>query len=328
MLAAPVSHGATAEPLTLQVAHWNLYWKALDDIQGRHAIVSSLDLAGSTSPFDFLSLVEATGSVASAQFPDWLNESSTLHSQSGMQNIFSKSGHEVVALLYRSNKWTPKWSEAGDLGKGRPYVVALFERLANLAPGVPGKQLLILSAHLPHWPQSGLYRPGSTLAAALRNGSTAAGTTVRNIPFLIMGDFNEWGECSLPPDVKCTAAKYKSAVWGMTPLWSYLGEDSVQAAVSYASTTCCTKWAEGEKDWHHHFDRIFYSNKSLTLLSQPSVLPYRYPGTNGTCATATCTGDDPPGGVTPTAQGSWHRGWQANFGLQNIEQDRWELIAV
>mmetsp|Transcript_95948 Transcript_95948/g.298766 ORF Transcript_95948/g.298766 Transcript_95948/m.298766 type:complete len:147 (+) Transcript_95948:680-1120(+) len=134
-----------------------------------------------------------------------------------------------------------------------------------------------------------------------------------------MGDFNEFGECSLPPDVKCSKEWYRPAASGIAPLWDFLGaaKGAVSAAIPFNTTTCCTKWEEGLSDWQHHFDKIFYSPRYWHVQKQPEFLKYTYPGISGSCTTPACTGDSPPGGKAPTAQGSWHRGWQVTFGFRN-----------
>merc|ERR1712083_456269 len=99
----------------------------------------------------------------------------------------------------------------------------------------------------------------------------------------------------------------------MAPLWKLT---SIADAVPFNTTTCCTKWHEGEDDWRHHFDHIFYSTTYFNIASHPTLIPYRYPTVNDSCATPACTGGSPPGRSKPTAQGSWHRGWQATFSLR------------
>jgi len=298
-----------------KVGHWNVYWKALGDPLGRSALVQSLDAAAASRPFDFFSLVEAAGNTPEAHFPTWLEASKAFGRAAGMHSVTSVSGFETVALLYHGPSWELLASNAGDMGWGRPYILGLFRRQNGL------DFVWVMSAHTPHLGT----RPGEPLASAFRDVASRSNRSALTDPFVIMGDFNEFGECSLPPELECTNPWYKSAAEGIRPLWDYFGVGSVSAAVAYDVTTCCTKWKEGIPDWHHHFDKVYYSPKRLSVLSPPERLAYTYPGIAGACGTAACTGDSPPGGVAPTAQGSWHRGWQAAFAF---EGPRSEAVAV
>mmetsp|Transcript_95948 Transcript_95948/g.298765 ORF Transcript_95948/g.298765 Transcript_95948/m.298765 type:complete len:255 (+) Transcript_95948:127-891(+) len=140
----------TASGGFVKAGHWNLYWRALGNPDGRKAIVESLDEAASGGPFDFLSLVEASGS-APGGFPAWLEESKALRSGGGMARLSGQSGHETIALLYRATEWDEKYSHVGDMGTGRPYLLALFRNRAS-----PLVWTWVLSIHTPHWPQVGL----------------------------------------------------------------------------------------------------------------------------------------------------------------------------
>ena len=105
----------------------------------------------------------------------------------------------------------------------------------------------------------------------------------------------------------------------MAPLWDGFFAGRMHDAVTPRTVSCCTKWAAGDRDgrpeWRFEYDHIFYSAdlKPLAGDSHGGVapplpfLPYAYPGLAQPCADASCTGEDPPGNVTATAQGSWHR---------------------
>lgn len=309
----------------VRVGHWNVYWKALGDPAGRQAITTAIDTAAAISPFDFFSINEAAGPSGddNASFPEWLGGSTAFGPTAGMQHMHGVSGHETIALLYQSRTWRPIWSTNGEFEKGRPYILAAFESLTG-----DGRKIFVLSAHTPHYPQTNSF-PGQELASALLAGASATGSVVADVPLLIMGDFNEFGECSLPPDVKCTSipetvlgplAKwspfwYHATSWAMAPLWNLT---AIADAVPFNTTTCCTKWHEEAADWRHHFDHIYYSSRHLGVAVQPTFIPYTYPALSVQCETPACTGDSPPGGVKPEAQGSWHRGWQASFSFRGV----------
>lgn len=297
-----------ASGVEVKIGHWNVYWRALSDPQGRSAIVQSLDAAAASGPFDFLSLVEAQGQNE-GHFPEWLEASTALKAGAGMARLNGTSGYEVIALLYDERKWSAKYSSVGGMGSGRPYLLALFSSVAE-----PERFVWVLNVHTPHWPQVGAYRPGDTLVEAMRNASAATGRSVPADPLLAVGDWNEFGECSLPPKVRCANSWYRPAAEGMKPLWDYLGEGAMADAVPFNTTTCCTKWKEGANDWRHHFDKMFYSTRSWTVVKPAEFIKYAYPGLSGACDSPACIGDTPPGGVAPSVQGSWHRGWQVTYG--------------
>lgn len=186
----------------------------------------------------------------------------------------------------------------------------------------------MVSAHLPHYPQTQTL-PGQVLADALEGHAASAGTAIQGAPLLIMGDFNEFAECSLPPVGKCSNDRYAPAKPLIEPLWSYLGYSNIADAVSFNVTTCCTKWSDNEKvkqqsswnvDWHHHFDQLYFTPNFFSA-STPEFIEYSYPG-ESKCKDAACTGDAPE--EHTVSQGSWHRGWQATFtfaegDMRNVE---------
>lgn len=312
----------------LHVGHWNVYWKALGDSQGRQAIIKAIDDAAGIMPFDFFSINEAAGPSGdgAASFPDWLNKSAAFGPSSDMLYMSGKSGHETIALLYHGTTWQPVWWKSGEFQHGRPYVLALFSPRSGSA-----SKVWVVSAHTPHYPQTWSF-PGQDLVAALNAGAGATKSDITDTPLIIMGDFNEFGECSLPPDIKCTSIPktvlgplagwapfwYHATSWAMAPLWNLT---AIADAVPFNTTTCCTKWYEGEVDWRHHFDHIFYSTKHFTIATNPTLIPYTYPTVEDSCSTPACTGDNPPGGSRPQAQGSWHRGWQAAFNFHSEVSD-------
>eukprot|EP00747_Dinoflagellata_sp_TGD_P168785 gnl/TRDRNA2_/TRDRNA2_196002_c0_seq1.p1 gnl/TRDRNA2_/TRDRNA2_196002_c0~~gnl/TRDRNA2_/TRDRNA2_196002_c0_seq1.p1 ORF type:complete len:330 (+),score=50.59 gnl/TRDRNA2_/TRDRNA2_196002_c0_seq1:60-1049(+) len=301
----------------IRLGHWNLYWKALDDPEGRKAIAAGIDGAAAAQPFDFFSLVEAAGDTAT--FPGWLSASSSFGGRdSVMGHISGKSHHETIALMYNMQRWLPCWNTTGEMDAGRPFALGLFERLGK---GGNWYRVFVLSAHFPHYPQTKSV-PGQILADALREGYKATGNDPMSTPVIVLGDFNEFGECALPPHQDhCFHARYFNATMGIAPLWSYLGKLAMRDAVPFNTTTCCTKWREGIDDWWHHFDKVIYSLKFLTVSKPLEMIPYKYPGIEGACDTPACTGAFPPHKTKPTAQGSWHRGWQASLSFLDSSED-------
>jgi len=303
---------ASAGACSVRVGHWNVYWRALDDAAGRRAIAKAVDAAAAAEPFDFFSVVEAAGSSAASSFPAWLEESKTFQADGDLNYISGKSGHETIALFYRPETWTKVYGVTGEFESGRPYALGLFK------PNKPcndSHALWVATAHLPHYPQTTTV-PGQVFADALANASLSANAPIKDAPLVIVGDFNEFGECSLPPNSRCNNPWYEPTRALIEPLWSYLGNSQVADAVPFNTTTCCTKWSQREvagggrfeADWRHHFDHMYFSSKHISA-SPPSFINYSYPGTE--CADSACTGNKPE--QKTYAQGSWHRGWQATF---------------
>jgi hypothetical protein len=246
----------------VRIGSWNVFYKALDDPAGLAAIKHSLnaiDQSGhldrnstsgsSTAAFDFFSLIEAAGNTPDSRFSTWTDISAF----SGMKSLSGVSGLETIALFYRENIWTPTWWQQSEMEAGRPYILAQFTRTT-------GAPIWVLAAHLPHYPQTSSV-PGSILAKAFKNASTATGDDPRTQSVVMVGDFNEYGECALPAAQeaqeaqealpKCTAAFYIPAAKGIKPLWDYFGQGKVKDLIAFDTSTCCTKWEEGVADWHH-----------------------------------------------------------------------------
>jgi len=270
-------------------------------------------------PFDFFSAVEASGNSLAGVFPTWLEQSRALGMAGNMSYISGRSGHETIALFYQPALWTKIYGATGEFESGRPYAVGLFKPSSACA-SAGGQLVWVLSAHLPHYPQTKL-KPGQVLADALAGHAQAAGTPIVGAPLLLMGDFNEFGECTLPPEGKCTKDWYAPAKALIEPLWQYLGYGEIADAVPFGEATCCTKWSDLEKqtqrawqaDWWHDFDRLFYSSRFFSA-STPTFIDYSYPGA-GACQDAACTGNLTP--QSTSAQGSWHRGWRATFDFKD-----------
>lgn len=317
-----------AAPCSIRAGHWNVYWQALDDADGRQAILSAVD--GAAEPFDFFSVVEASGNSEAGRFPTWTEGSSTFGAAGGLSYIAGKSGHETIALFYRSASWRKVYNATGEFESGRPYAIGLFEPSGSCA-STSGQAVWVVSAHLPHYPQTQTV-PGQVLADALSRHAQASGRPVKGSALLLLGDFNEFGECTLPPEGKCTNDWYAPAKALIEPLWSYLGYSEMADAVDFNTTTCCTKWSDAEKqsqkdkgwqaDWRHHFDRLYFTPRFFSA-STPTFIDYTYPGVTD-CGDA-CTGNAPS---NPTSsQGSWHRGWQLTFTFadeQEVVDKAWE----
>jgi hypothetical protein len=216
---------------------WNVFYKTLDDVQGREALVAALNASGSNgSPYDFFSLIEAAGNSPEAKFPTWTNHVSAFQ---GMEALSGVSGFETIALLYRSDAWTASWWHMGEMEKGRPFILAQFTKKEG------GQQLWVMNVHLPHFPQTTTI-PGAVLAAAFQNATIATGIDPRNEAVAIVGDFNEFGECSIPTatqPAKCSLSRYLPAVKGIKPLYDYFeaGAGMITDSIAFNTSTCCTK---------------------------------------------------------------------------------------
>lgn len=283
---------APAAPAPVTVGEWNVYWAALDDVDGQAAVGASLDGAG---PFDLFALIEASGDDL-GMWPGWLPVAAPKF-DTAMTALSGTSGHETIALLH-STDWTVTWSKAGEFEPGRPHLLALLERSDGVA-------LWAMAVHLPHWPQTTTV-PGQVIVDAVAAGVNATGRHA--VPLVVLGDFNEYGECNKKG--RCSAEYYRPAMKGIAPMWA--GLPTLRPTVPFNTTTCCTKWHEAVEDWRHHFDHVFTSFDPGAA-AQPQRIPYAYPATAKPCATAACTGADPPGGATPASQGSWHRGWRVTL---------------
>lgn len=305
----------------IRVGHWNLYWKALDNTAGREAVLAGIDAATHQGgSFDFFSMLEASGS--SSPFPGWMQTSTTLKEDGPMKYLHGRSFHETIVLLYRAETWQPVWHRVGEFEAGRPFLLGLFKLRTSGAerrhaePYICGDAIWVVTAHLPH--ASGRPRRqlkiGAVLAAALAKGSMITGCDASAMPTIIAGDFNEFGECSLPPRVQCREEGFRVAARSMLPLWEYFGSGNVADAADSTSPTCCTKWHEAMKnDWFHHYDHLYFSSMFLNVSKPATFIPYSYPG-SGSCSSDACSGA--LRGDAPASQGSWHRGWQVTFAPQ------------
>ena len=124
-------------------------------------------------------------------------------------------------------------------------------------------------------------------------------------------DISQWADF---PEPYKTDAQHR-----MAPLWTDYFGGRMSDAVKPRTVSCCTKWAAKDRatrqEWTFEYDHIFFSD-DLSVAggsNAPPFLPYSYPGVSGACGDASCTGQDPPGNVTATAQGSWHRAVHATF---------------
>ena len=174
------------------------------------------------------------------------------------------------------------------------------------------------------------------MASAFANASQGKEKPISKSPVVIMGDCRCC--CSLLRLLICFALAVNEYMWpafpepyktgavkNMKPLWTDYFDGTMQDAVPFNTTSCCTKWAAADRfstnydEWRFVYDHIFYSHGNGTLSMRtklPAFLPYQYPGVSGKCSDSACTGEDPPGNVTATHQGSWHRGVQAELQLQ------------
>jgi hypothetical protein len=296
---------ATTTPV--HFGEWNVYWKALDDAAGRAAIVSAIDAY--PFPFDFFTLVEAQGDTPGGAFPDWTRGSSGLRQ---LTPITTVSQHETLALFYDAAKWTLTFNSSGYFDLGRPWL------LANFADANSGASLWAVAVHLPHFLDT-TTSPGTILADALRAASAATGLPTTNV--ILAGDWNEfqWEDNPCikpfyPPDCRAQAKAR------MADLWDGLFHGDARDLALNHTITCCTKWAAADRhttsyeEWRFEYDHVF-ATSTLNLpppgvVANPvALIPYVYPGTAAPCDTPACTGEDPPGNVTATSQGSWHRGW-------------------
>lgn len=313
---------------SVRVGHWNVYWKALDDPAGRHAIKASIDGAiHDGGPFDFFALLEASGSSHAAAFPEWVQTSEAFRDGGLMKYIHGKSFRETIALFYRHEQWEPVWSDVSSFQPGRPFITGLF-KLRN-APSRGDSEFFscadsvwVVGAHLPHY--SSKYeghtpKIGERVNAVLSRGAAITGCDPTVLPTIIVGDFNEFGECSVPPNVHCSVEGFRHAARSMAPLWDYLGHNNVADAADSSYPTCCTKWHENVKnDWWHHYDHMYYTKSFLNMSKSAQFIPYMYPGV-ASCRSPSCTG--PLTGAAPRSRGSWHRGWQATFEPRRIPEE-------
>jgi hypothetical protein len=243
---------STASP-GIRIGSWNLYYKALDDDKGRGAIVAGLEKSAAATPYDFFSLIEAAGNTPDSAFPAW---TTNVGAFKGMKALSGVSGYETIALLYRADTWSVHWWHQGEMEEGRPFILAQFTRDS-------GPPIWVMNAHLPHYPQTSTI-PGAMLAAAFQNATSATGTDPRSEAVAIVGDFNEFGECSIPTATartKCTLTRYLPAVKGIKPLYDYFeaGSGKITDAVPFNTSTCCTKVCE------HTCHRL------LVFFSQPVI---------------------------------------------------------
>lgn len=238
-----------------------------------------------------------------------------------MKYLSGHSHSETMALLYKANTWKPVWWHFRDFEPGRPYLVALFElqKMGSVDVGddSPSQNftcddaIWVVSAHLPHAGTNASV--GLALTEVLEHGSDVTGCDAAATPTIVLGDFNEFGECSLPPASNCSALGYQSAATKMAPFWEYFGS-SLWADATADKVTCCSKWHEySGNDWTHKYDHIYYSKAFFTVPDAPEFIPYTYPGMKGSCDAAACAQTLAPGGALPYAQGSWHRGWQLSL---------------
>lgn len=315
---------------SIRIGHWNVYWKALNYIAGQEAVTVGIDAAVQHGgPFDFFSLLEASGSSPSSAFPGWVERSETFKRDGLMKYLHGKSFHETIALFYRASHWEPIWSEVNQFARGRPFITALFKnRNASTERDGSGfgpcaNAVWVVAAHLPHFTSRYGKPPpttGAHMAGVLTKGASITGCEASAMPTIIVGDFNEFGECSVPPNhaarVHCREPGFYKAAKTLLPLWDYFGGAGVADAADATSATCCTKWHENVRnDWWHHYDHMYYTKAFLNVSKNASFIPYAYPGIPS-CTGIACTG--PFHGAPPRSQGSWHRGWQATFSPRHL----------
>lgn len=309
LAAAAAELGATALGIDLKVGEWNLYYAALDDPYGRRAIVNSIDSSG---PFDFFCAVEAQGDTPAGSTEAWSNSSAVL---STLKFLSGSSRYERIALFYDAAQWTASNTVNGSFEAGRPWLLSRFTKTSD------GDSFLwVMAVHLPHFLASPGVPGTSDIGAIMVNALTAAGAQPSD-PIVFTGDFNEfqWEDnpCMqpiYPKDCRAQAHRRMSTLWD-----GYLG-GSARDVVRDHTLTCCTKWSTKDRfstnytEWRFEYDHMFVT-QSLDAKSSPQLIPYQYPGTSAACKDAACTGEVPPGNITASHQGSWHRGWSVALTL-------------
>jgi endonuclease/exonuclease/phosphatase family metal-dependent hydrolase len=316
LILAPLLAGMASAMAPFRVASWNVYYKALDDPFGQKAITEALDNAHALSPFDFVGVVEAQGDTALGNFSTWPETSTALKSDGSMSFL---TGYEVMGLFYSTAKWEPVYHLTGEFEKGRPFLLAQFApKEQHQSNSTADETVWIMLVHLNHYfivypGQLDHVIPGRVMAAAFNAAEAATGTKISQGNVVIMGDFNEyeWADMDQPYQADC--------VKKMAPLWDGYFNGRMRDVVPPKTVSCCSKWAAADRatrtEWDFEYDHIFISDSlsETSASGEASFIPYVYPGTQGTCSDAYCTGQNPPGNITATHQGSWHRGFQAGF---------------
>ena len=233
-----------------------------------------------------------------------------------LTSVTFQSQYEVLALCYSSDRWHLNYSTSGSFEPGRPFLLAQF-----LSTGA-GKPMWVAAVHLNHYfltppgkPRSvDTVIPGAVLESAFASATAATGADIAQESVIMFGDWNEFEWADFPQPYKADAQHR------MAPLWDgYFGGRMADAVVPH-TVSCCTKWAAKDRatrsEWTFEYDHIFYSSDLVATVSSnaPPFLPYTYPGLSVACGDASCTGQDPPGNATATAQGSWHRAVHVTFG--------------
>ena len=297
----------------ITIGMWNVFWQALDDPLGQQAVSDALNNGGA---FDAFAILEAAGSIA--HHPAWVKASASrfVRIMGADAYVSGRSGHEQIAIWYRSTAWTLRWHALGEFEPGRPHLLVLLERKSDEA------QVWMMAVHLPHAGYPGEPHPpvGHRISQAISAGLAAnPSATADNL--IILGDFNEFGECDASG--RCSSESFRDARSAFAPMYS--DWPRLVDVTPFNLTTCCTKWHwEGAPDWRHHFDHIW---TSLKADRPPELMPYSYPGRQAdgldrpACANAACTGDWPPGGrgngKMLLAHGTWHRGLKVQLRLQS-----------
>ena len=301
-----------AAPRTIRAGSWNVYYHALDDALGSAAIIETIDAADAVAPFDFFGVVEAQGDTPAGNWSAWSQRSAML---TRLASVTFQSEYEVLALNYSPDRWQLNYSTTGAFEPGRPFLLAQF-----LSTGVE-KPIWVAAVHLNHYfltppnqPRSvDTVIPGAVLASAFAKAAAATGADIAKGSVIMFGDWNEFEWADFPEPYK-TDAQHR-----MAPLWTGYFGGRMADAVQPRTVSCCTKWAAKDRatrqEWTFEYDHIFFSD-DLSVAggsNAPPFLPYSYPGVGAACGDASCTGQDPPGNVTATAQGSWHRAVHATF---------------
>ena len=202
---------SSSASVPVRLVEWNVYWAALDDTEGRAALVHSLD---SIAPADFVAVIEAEGDTPAGKLSNWTAPSKLLRQ---LTPLTHRSRHETIALFYDAGKWAVDYQAGGEFTPGRPWLLASFVALGDAASSTA--PLWIMAVHFPHFLDTSI-APGGAIAGAFDAASAAGGGITSSSNMIITGDFNEfeWEDnpCVSPFYPKDCRARARKR---MAPLW-------------------------------------------------------------------------------------------------------------